>query len=127
MKIKMKVLVIAIVIGLAITGATYFADVTYDKSIQHIFYDVSDGSLNFVVFNATGQTDTDLGLLFTFLSISSERAIFSPLAFIIDFFIFFAICFAIVFFLETTSEKRKVAYHMRMQQLHYSRRKIRRR
>lgn len=125
---KMKVLAIAIVIGLAITGLTYFAEVTYDQSIQNTFYGLSDGSLNIVISNSSSvQNDASRGLLFTYFVISGNQTIFSPLAFFIDFIVFFVIAFAIVFFMFWSAEKRKAAYHMRMQQLHYSRRKIRRR
>jgi predicted PurR-regulated permease PerM len=143
-EMKKKLVIIAVVLGLAVVALTGLARVEYSKDIQDSLYstytiDLFTQNTSIPISGLPGfpgeSTYTQTGLLFSYMQMNvtnseettSTKYIFSPIAFMVDFLIFFAIFFVALFFFDRSVEKRKRAYEVRMQQLHYMRRKIRRR
>jgi hypothetical protein len=136
---KMKLIAIAVVLGLVLTGLTYFVELNYSSSIQTSLHDVYNIEIysttkeysGNVLFATVIQT-TNRGFFFSYYVAmnpggATTKYTFSPLAFIIDFLILFAICFSILFVSDFLSEHKKEKNRIMKQELRYGRRKIKRR
>jgi hypothetical protein len=139
----MKVLAIAVVLGLVLTGLTVFIDVGKNPITLSphtiLNFQFSFGNMGWIGHHFFGlpfpylvSTQYTTGLLiFNTPELPSNPMpvsfYFGPFAFIIDFLIFFAICFSILFVSDFLSEKKKEKYRIMKQELRYGRRKIKRR